>query len=241
MLLSVGSKAVPITVVTELFYPYQFMDENNQVTGVSTEILQALFEETGDSYNIEVLPWSVAYQKGLTVPNTMIYSLARNQYREAHFLWVGEIYDDRVYLWSLANSEIKEVKDILLLQDYKIAVVKDSNPHHIFLDMGFENLYLLTSTQSNLNRAQRIKMLLNGRIDLLVGSEIIMKASLNTLEFEPGKLKKVATSSELSNKLQIAFNQDSNRTLYQKYQRAYSQIKARGRVKEIKLKWGIAN
>jgi len=75
----------PIRVVTEKLPPYNIA-ENEVVTGLSTEIVQAVMAGLGLNPKIETLPWARAYDLAQHSDNVLIYSMARTQEREHLFI-----------------------------------------------------------------------------------------------------------------------------------------------------------
>ena len=85
-------KASEITIATEHFPPFQITDDNKITGGFSTEIVNALLEETGVKADIKVFPWARTYRMALTGKNVLIFSITRNEEREHLFNWVGSNY-----------------------------------------------------------------------------------------------------------------------------------------------------
>src|SRR4030043_1355828 len=88
-----------LRIVTEVYPPYNFVDKNNNVTGQSTEIVQAILEKTGTQANIEVMPLSQGLALAEKGHKARIYSLNRTPQREDLFKWVGPIgnYEQAFY------------------------------------------------------------------------------------------------------------------------------------------------
>lgn len=79
-----------IRIVTEELPPYN-MTQDGQITGMSTEVVQAVLKEVGMSAPIQSMPWARAYDIALNSENTLIYSITRTRQRENLFKWVGDI------------------------------------------------------------------------------------------------------------------------------------------------------
>ena len=54
-----------LEVVTEQYPPYNY-EEDGQVKGVGTEVVEEVLKEAGIDYNIKVLPWARALKKAET-------------------------------------------------------------------------------------------------------------------------------------------------------------------------------
>ena len=68
---------VPLTIVTSEEAPYQYI-ENNNIKGISVDILRELLKETGyEKTEIKVYPWARSYRMALSDENTMIFTISR--------------------------------------------------------------------------------------------------------------------------------------------------------------------
>src|SRR4030043_1819203 len=88
-----------LRIITEVYPPYNFVDKNNNVTGQSTEIVQAILEKNGTQAAIEVMPLSEGLALAQKGPKVVLYSLNRTPQRENLFKWVGPIgnYEEAFY------------------------------------------------------------------------------------------------------------------------------------------------
>lgn len=69
-----------ITVVTEELPPYN-MTLDGKLTGIGTELVEAVMAEAGEAARIQSMPWARAYDTALNSPNVLIYSIARTPQR----------------------------------------------------------------------------------------------------------------------------------------------------------------
>ncbi len=97
-----------LTFYTEELPPFN-MTEKGRITGVSTDVVEAVMRRTGLSYEIESYPWARTYKLAQTGATSMIYSISRRAKREALFKWIGIIVPSvhSVLLFS-ANTEWTE-------------------------------------------------------------------------------------------------------------------------------------
>lgn len=77
------ASAQQLILYTEEFPPYN-MTENNEVTGVSTEVVTNVMNRVGLAYTIESYPWPRTYKLAQMGPTSLIYSISRGP--------VGKIY-----------------------------------------------------------------------------------------------------------------------------------------------------
>lgn len=224
-------KASEITIVTERFPPFQITDGDKITGGFSTEVVNALLEETGIKAKMQVFPWARAYKMALTQKNVLIFSITRNEEREDFFNWVGSIFALEDYFWSL-NHEL-EIRSLEDAKKYTIAVPRDDNQHQFLVKNGFTKLYPVTDLDTAL------KMLYAGRIDLVMGNDISTTYRLKSLNFEPSKLKKIYKIGQQWGDLSIAFSKNTSDQLVERFQIALEKIKSSGQFEKILNRWII--
>nr|BFE97768.1 hypothetical protein GCM10020185_83040 [Pseudomonas brassicacearum subsp. brassicacearum] len=81
---SAGAAEAPLRIVTEELPPYN-MTQNGRMTGMSTEVVQAVLKEVGMDAPIHSMPWARAYELALNESNVLIYSIVRTPAREPLF------------------------------------------------------------------------------------------------------------------------------------------------------------
>lgn len=228
-----------VKVVTELFYPYQQVDEENNLTGYSIEVVERLASITGDTLDIALLPWAVAYQVALDTPNTMIFSMGRTPEREYLFNWVGGLATESLYFWALSQSGVVESDSLSDFRQYRIAVVKEATTHQLLRSSGFEKLYIMGGSDSNVSEANRINMLIKNRADIIIAAETAMLPALKKLGLPSDYLVRVHRARKLDSELSLAFNKDSETDLVKRYQKALLKLKESGEIQRMKLRWGL--
>lgn len=160
------AQAEPLRIVTEEFSPYN-MTENGKITGLSTEVVEAVLAEVGEPANIEVMPWARAYDLALHEENVLIYSITRSVEREPLFNWVGLLVTTHTCLYSSAARPI-HLASLEDARHYQIGTVKD--------DVGEE--YLTAhhfSVGANLQSSNKYELnydkLKGGRVDLWISDD----------------------------------------------------------------------
>ena len=231
----VSAYAEKIQVVTEYLTPYQMLDDSGELTGLSTEILEAMFAITGDEYEIQVLPWARAYLRALDTPNTLIYSISRTPHREPLFHWVGAIRTDRIHLWGLREKFPQPVDDVNKLKNNVVALVRSSYAEQYLRDSLFTNIYPVVSFE------QSIKMLYRGRIDLILGDQVTLVPRIKKLHYDIKQLTKLAEVKEISAELSFALSLKTDNAIVKRYKNAYQTLKKSGKIAEIKRKWHLSD
>lgn len=159
----------PLTVVTEEFAPYSFV-ERGEVRGYSTEVVRAALGRAGIDYEIQIYPWARALQMATTRPNVLIYSIVRTPQRENQFHWIATIAPRNVYLYKLAARQDIQIHTLADLKPYRIAAnrgdVVEEQLHQLGLaaDLSAKDVFSL-------------QKLIAGRVDFMVATEL----SINNL------------------------------------------------------------
>jgi len=140
--------AQKITVVTESFPPYSYVDKKTgEHTGVATNIVKAIIKEAGVSYNLTEYPWARAYRMAQSRPNVLIYSLKRTAEREELFKWIGELSAHKSHFITLKSAKVAPFDSIEQLKTQHISVIRDGAIAKGLQDAGFTNLDLNASRE----------------------------------------------------------------------------------------------
>ncbi|WP_428523848.1 substrate-binding periplasmic protein [Roseibium sp.] len=233
-LLTLPAKADHITIVTEHLPPYNYL-EDGEAQGMSTEVVQAALEAAGHTYEIRFMPWARAYQIALTKPNTLVYSIARTNEREALFAWVGEIAPFGAALYQRADQpavKLQQLRDARLLQ---VGVYRGDAKEAILRKNGFQNLQTTEDDLLNLRK------LLLGRIDLIAIDDSVIGPLLKEEGIAPDKVRRVLGIEEISGNLYMAFHKETDPGLVSSVQRGLEVIKENGEYEQILNRYLLIN
>ena len=208
-------------IVTENYPPFNYV-EDGKLKGISTEIIDSILNKIGwDDTNIEVLPWSIAVSLAKHDPNTIIFSMSRNEEREKYFKWVGPIATNYWNLYSLKKIEGKEVKlDIHSRNDAKkfsIVTQKDGAFANFLENEGFTHLQYTNDTSGELDS------LLNHQAQLMAASELPMYVILEQKNLPPDTVRQVIKIK--TSELFIAFNKNIQDSVVNKFKTALKELK----------------
>ena len=107
LLLSTLSVANELKLMTEIFSPYQFKDEiDGHLIGISTEIVEAIQKEIGDTNKIKVYPWVRGNKILDKKRNTALFSMMRTKSRESKYKWVGPLDKLEIVFFKRKGSNI---------------------------------------------------------------------------------------------------------------------------------------
>lgn len=215
--------------MTEKLPPYAYFD-NGELTGLSVEVVQEVFKILSYPGKIEVLPWARAYRTTLQQENSVLFSVARTPQRENLFKWAGPIIADTIYFYKKRGIDL-EVKTIDDARNADfVLVTRDSIEDIILQSKGFTNLY------STKDYAFALKMLANGRGDLLPTGELLLPVTLEDSNISPELI--INTHVKLSkSELYIAFSKDIPDREVKLWQDAIDKLIVSGRMDEIKRKY----
>jgi len=167
-----------VQVVTESWYPYNYLDKNGNVVGQSTETIKAILADAGVEYSIKLYPWARALNHASKRTNTLIYSILRTPKREKLYHWfcpISAIQPHKIY--KLASRKDITVDSEQEIKKYSISVTRNTFLHQYMLDIGLVDGVNL---QINSNDAIDTKMFFAGRVDLLADLESSMERTLAT-------------------------------------------------------------
>jgi len=156
-----------IRVVTEELPPYN-MTRDGQLTGMSTEVVQAVLKEVNIQASIQSMPWARAYDLALHEPDVLIYSITRTAEREHLFKWVGTIAASHWYIYSSAGHPVS-LMDLDDARDWQTATVnEDVGEQYLTARKFVIGQQLQSSNRYELN----YQKLRTGHVDLWISDEL---------------------------------------------------------------------
>ena len=214
-----------INIRTENYPPFNYMDENNTLKGISIEVLSLMLKKLDSNVSIKdikFLPWARAYKQTLHDNNGMIFSIMRTWQREKEFKWVGPISTKTVVLLAKKDKNIKlhSLKDA---KKYKTGVILNDIGDILLEDRGFD-----LDKVGGLNAIKILANKLNSnKIDLLAYSYQSDIQHNDILD----KFKIVYKLKE--DGLYFAFNKAISEKVVQKFQNALDLVKKESKYQKI--------
>ncbi|MEP1445398.1 MAG: transporter substrate-binding domain-containing protein [Paraglaciecola sp.] len=187
------ASASQLQVVTELSPPYQ-TQLNDEVSGTATKLVRTLLSKSGLSATINMYPWARAYQKALSEPNTLIYSIAKTDERMELFHWLLPVVHYKFGLVAL--RERHDLQNIALdeVSNFTLAVQRNDVAHKWALDSGLEEGKQLIIC-SDIGCSW--KLLLNKKVDFIVESPELIAGMLVQYEQNTSAATHVVAIPEL--------------------------------------------
>lgn len=221
------AKADDYQVVTEDWAPYNYL-ENDQITGMATDIIRAIMALTGDEFQMELLPSMRATRALQTRDKTIMFALFRTAEREPLYKWVGPILEASIHPYQLATSPQPVTSMEQLLSAPKITTRHAGLVPDLLQSRGFNNL-----DKSVARSPQLYRMLLAGRADIIIGdTDAGVAYYSNRLKIAPGTLRRIPVDIYRS-ALYIAFSPDSDDELVAEWASALEKLRSSGELARI--------
>lgn len=229
------ANAAAITVVTEELPPYN-MTVDGKMTGMATEIVEAVLAEAGEEARIQSAPWARAYDVALNSENVLIYSIARTPQREALFKWVGIVAPMRWFLFSLPGTEFN-LKSLEDARQYQIATVKEDVGEQYLVDKGF---VIGRNLQSSNKYGHNYEKLKAGRVDLWISNELnahylVRQGSGNPDESAVAQLSLDDLGG--ADGLYMAFSRNTPDEVVERFRKAHARVHDKGSYDAITARW----
>ena len=209
------SFAEKIVVYAAVYPPYQ-IDHHGKLTGVNTEIVKAIFHNSGIPFEIKYVPWSRA-QKIVgddSLKNSAIYCLGRNEQREQQYKWVGIYFYQKVSFLTLKNSGVR-INSLDDVKKYVTGLVRGDVMTQQLKSQGYIGKYEIVSDDI-LNTKKLFKKRVQTIVTSLIAAKYIAKENgleanqieaqydVATVGFNLALSKK--TSDEIWSKLHVSLN-----------------------------------
>ena len=215
-----NTEPLAFRVVTELSPPHQTI-KDGKVDGISTQIVIATLKQAGLNSHIEVYPWARSYYIATSVPNVLIYNIARTPERENEFHWIGPVANYRLGLVRLTDRTDLTPNHIKDLGSAVIAVQRGD----------FSSLYL---QQQGLRIGKELllsadileswRLLLKGKVDYVVDDEAAIALMEKQLLQPKGIARFVLAIPQLEQQTYLAASKGTDPELVKKLQQAHLEV-----------------
>jgi polar amino acid transport system substrate-binding protein len=232
VVIAVGDlEAADYQIVTEEWAPYNYED-GGKLTGISTDVVNAIMDLTQVRYKIQLLPSMRATSTLNREPRTILYSLFRTKERESKYKWVGPILVE-----SISPYRLKTPAPLWKTWDELRALPQVTTRYaglvpSLLQAQGFTNLD--TSAKES---EQLYKLLFSRRAEVIVGdTDLGVRYYLRKLGLDYGALEKIPVEVFRS-ELYIVFSPDSEDAVVDAWRAALETLKTTGALKKILAKY----
>lgn len=223
-----------LRVITEEYPPYNYT-ENGKLTGLATEVVEAVLKGLQLRGDFQSMPWARAYETALSTPGVLIYSIGRTPERDKLFKWVGVIAPTNYYLFGQAGKSYS-VDSLEAAKHYRIATVNEDVGEQFLLAHGFvKGQNLQPSVKYELNY-EKLKL---GRVDLWIINELTASHLARQVGDDPDKtLARVYRIPELSGEgYYMAFGKHTPDATVERFRQALEHLKRSGGYEQLQRKW----
>jgi polar amino acid transport system substrate-binding protein len=225
----------PIRVVTEELPPYN-MTKDGKVTGMSTEVVQAVLKEAGLQASIQSMPWARAYDIALNSENVLIYSITRTPQREKLFKWVGVIAPTQWYLYARSGRQLA-IDSIEDARAHQTATVKEDAGEQYLVAKGFVVGKNLQSSNKYEFNYEKLKL---GRVDFWIANEMNATYLVRQAGDDPAQvLVRALPLPDLAQDegLSMAFSVKTPDALVERLRKGLETVRRNGTYEAIRRRW----
>lgn len=166
-----------MVVVTEDARPLHYLWQG-QLQGEAPQFIELLMRQAGLRYSQQVYPWARAYMMASSLPNVLIYSMARTPEREPQFQWIGKLLTVQYAMFALQSRQDIHVRTIDELRAYRIGVTANDVRASWLRDQGLRDA--TPEARSGLdvadNGLSNLRKLMQGRVDMVPTSSVGLKS-----------------------------------------------------------------
>jgi polar amino acid transport system substrate-binding protein len=224
----------PVRILTEEFPPYNYTAQG-KITGLATEVVEAVLKELGLQGEIQSMPWARAYETAKNTPGVLLYSIVRTPEREKSFKWVGVIAPADYYLYSLVGRNIR-LASLDDAQRWQIGTVHQTAGEQFLLSRGFQKGKNL---QSNVRNELNFEKLQQGRIDLWIMNRLTAYYLVRQAGHAPDKtLHQALHVEELNSQgYYMAFGAQTPDVMVEQFRKGLETIRRNGTLERLQRKW----
>jgi len=223
-----ASAEAQLRLLTEDAPPMSFI-RDGEPSGFAIEVVRALLARTGDTGQIELMPWTRALYLAQQDEDIALFSTVRTPEREDKFHWVGPIVVGTTSFYSLKGRKL--VIDTLqqAAASGPLALPKQWYTYETLSAKGFTNLYGVPSSK------QMMTMLKHGRVNLIATEDLTLAGELAAVELKPQDV--TAHVPFMRSAYYIAFSPQTSVVRVVRWQRALQQMHEDGSLEAILRRW----
>ena len=224
------SIAEKIAVYSSLYPPYQ-IDHKGKLTGVNTEIVRAIFQDSGVDFEIKYVPWSRAqkYVGDDDHKNSAIYCLGRNKQREQKYKWVGVYYYQTVNFLTLKNSGVR-INNLDDVKKYLIGLVRGDFMTEQLRSQGNVIKYEIVHDD-----ILNVKKLFKKRVQAIVTSGLAAKYIAKENGFDPDQIESQYEVATIG--FNLALSKKTSDKIWSKLKTSLNKLLNDGTIKRIINNW----
>ena len=225
---SCTKKQAPLTILTEDYPPLSFA-AGDSISGFAADVVASIQQVLKTNYKPTLLKWDAAYNRVITEPNVVLFSMERTPEREDLVHWIGPLGETKTFLYARKDNPIM----IQSLEEAKalkaIATTTNWFSEQYLKNEGFENLV------SSEKPSDSIKQIISGRVEISVFSALTFNKIAEDAGYVPSDFRPIFEL--MSSSYYIAISKGTDPQIVANWKTAFEQIKANGTLDKLKAKW----
>lgn len=216
-----------LKLMTEIFPPFQYQ-EDDKMTGIAIDIVQAIQNELNDKTKIKLYPWSRGVKIASKKKNFAVFSMLKTPEREPKYKWIGPLTSMKMVFFKKTGTKlvVRSMEDAKRVN--KVGVTRNVGNHQMMKSKGFTNLDVLQEGADE----QNIKKLLKGRIDLWPALQMAGLYQARIMGVE-GQIEAVKDLVAFSGDMYIAVNKKTDDKLIKQWQEVFDRLLKEGKINKI--------
>lgn len=198
-----------------------------EIRNLATRLVEAMLEEAGIPYQINVVPWARLQLSLAQSANSLAYPVGRTPDREDRFEWIGLIRPLEMNLYGLRSRATELPTTLEAAADYRIASIRGDVVDSYLHNLGFPNLVNISFN------APQVELLLRGRVDLVPFAAHGVEAFLQEHNYPVDTLYPAVNLSHVTDGLYIIMSKSSDPVLVNKLRQAYQALHDNGTYSEL--------
>lgn len=209
-----------LNYLTEEWAPFNYQEEGN-VTGISVEILEAVFKNIGvnrSRADVRIVPLEEGFQIAQNNTSTVLISIVRTPERESLYKWAGPFTKSSFVLYAPMSSNIT-ISSPEDLNHYRIGVVQGSIENDLLTGQGVNASQIVNGKTPE----ELLRMLEEGQIDLWATGDLAGRHQMLQTAADHNAYEIVYTLSE--NDLYYIFSKDVPDTLVSAFENVLENVR----------------
>lgn len=153
-------QAMPLIINTEEYPPFNYSDNQGEIVGSATVLLNNALDKANIEAQFRILPWARAYTEARLNQHHCVYSTTRTQERETLFRWVGPLAVNEWAAFSLVERDVNAAT-LAGLGNWRVGSFREDAVGEYVASQGV-NVLLAPSERENIARLKA------GLLDVIV-------------------------------------------------------------------------
>jgi polar amino acid transport system substrate-binding protein len=225
------ARAAEFTLLTHPLPPFT-TGTTAAPTGLAVELVETILKSTGDTGEVQVVPYPRLMREVQLGPSTIAFIVARTPEREALMQWVGPIVVTPVYLYMKADAPVvpRTLADARTLGS--IGVTRGGIDARFFQEHGFDSLDFSESQATDLSKVYL------GRLDATPMGAVVFDSVLDEIGLKRSDFQR-APFALYDSFVYAAVSPDVPGSVIESWSAALDAMKRSGEYAAILARYGI--